>query len=100
MYGQRDEPYTVLSRLSARLETSLAPDVVLPAIVETTAQALKLPYAAILLDSRESQVLGSEYPDLSEKWKQALDLNHFPILFQGEVLGELACNPCVNERLN
>jgi signal transduction histidine kinase len=93
MYGQRDEPYTVLSRLSARLETSLAPDAVLPAIVETTAQALKLPYAAILLGSGESQALGAEYPDHSERWKQAVDLIHFPILYQGEVLGELVVAP-------
>ena len=93
MYGQRDEPYTVLSRLSARLETSLAPDAVLPAIVETTAQALKLPYAAILLGSGESQALGAEYPDHSEKWKQAVDLIHFPILYQGEALGELVVAP-------
>jgi signal transduction histidine kinase len=93
MYGQRDEPYTVLSRLSARLETSLAPDAVLPAIVETTAQALKLPYAAILLGSGESQALGAEYPGHSEKWKQALDLIHFPILYQAETLGELVVAP-------
>ena len=93
MYGQRDEPYTVLSRLSARLETSLAPDTVLPAIVETTAQALKLPYAAILLGSGQSQALGAEFPGHSEKWKQVVDLIHFPILYQGEALGELVVAP-------
>jgi signal transduction histidine kinase len=93
MYGQRDEPYAVLSRLSARLETSLAPDAVLPTIVETTAQALKLVYAAILLGSGESQALGAEYPGHSEKWKQAVDLIHFQILYQGETLGELVVAP-------
>jgi signal transduction histidine kinase len=93
MYGQRDEPYTILSRLGARLETSLTPDLVLPAIVETTVQALKLPYAAILISSGESQVLGDEYPNHSEKWNQAVDLIHFPILYQGEVLGELVVAP-------
>jgi signal transduction histidine kinase len=93
MYGQRDEPYTVLSRLSVRLEASLAPDTVLPAIVETTAQALKLPYSAILIGSGESQALGAEYPGHSEKWKMAVDLNHFPILYQGETLGELVVAP-------
>jgi signal transduction histidine kinase len=93
MYGQRDEPYTVLSRLSARLGTSLAPDAVLPAIVETTAQALKLPYAAILIGSDESPALGVEYPGHMEKWKQAVDLIHFPILYQGEALGELVIAP-------
>ena len=49
MYGERDEPYAVLSRLGERLEATLAPEAVLPAIVETVGEALKLPYAAIAL---------------------------------------------------
>jgi hypothetical protein len=47
MFGERDEPYAVLSRLGQRLEATLAPDAVLPMLTETVAQALKLPYAAI-----------------------------------------------------
>ena len=35
MYGERDEPYAVLSRLGQRLEGTLAPEAVLPAIVAT-----------------------------------------------------------------
>ena len=49
MYGERDDPYAVISRLGRRLEATLAPEAVLPTVVETIAQALKLPYAAILL---------------------------------------------------
>ncbi len=49
MYGERDEPYNVLSRLGQRLEATLEPKSVLPAVAETVAQALKLPYAAIAL---------------------------------------------------
>ncbi|MBO0793822.1 MAG: hypothetical protein J2P36_23120, partial [Ktedonobacteraceae bacterium] len=40
MYGDRDEPYQVISRLGQRLETTLAPETVLPTIVDTVAQAL------------------------------------------------------------
>src|SRR5258708_15880031 len=43
VYGERDEPYRVISRLGQRLEATLAPDAVLSIIVETVAQALKLP---------------------------------------------------------
>jgi hypothetical protein len=50
LYGERDDPYAVLSRLGQRLEAALAPNAVLPAIVETVKEALKLPYAAIALD--------------------------------------------------
>ncbi len=49
MYGERDDPYAVLSRLGERLKTADAPEAVLPTIVETAAQALKLPSAAISL---------------------------------------------------
>jgi len=49
MYGQRDEPYLVLSQLGQRLEATMVPETVLPTIVETVARALKLPYAAIAL---------------------------------------------------
>lgn len=47
VYGERDDPHAVLSRLGQRLEATLAADAVLPAIVETIAQALKLPHASI-----------------------------------------------------
>src|SRR5262249_33494600 len=46
LYGERDEPYAVVARLGQRLEGTLAPDAVLPTLVETAAQALKLPYVA------------------------------------------------------
>jgi signal transduction histidine kinase len=49
MYGERDDPYAVLSRLGGRLKNTDAPEAVLPAIVETAARALKLPHAAISL---------------------------------------------------
>jgi two-component system, NarL family, sensor kinase len=55
MYGERDEPYAVLSRLGRRLETTLAPHAVLPTIVETVQDALKLPYVAIALASAGPQ---------------------------------------------
>src|SRR5919202_3235954 len=48
--GQRDEPYTVLSRFGQRLGASLPPEAVLPTIVQTVAEALKLPYAAIAFE--------------------------------------------------
>ena len=43
MFGERDAPYRLLSHLGSRLEATLTADSVLPTIVETVAQALKLP---------------------------------------------------------
>ncbi|MBI3163856.1 MAG: GAF domain-containing sensor histidine kinase [Chloroflexi bacterium] len=49
MYGERNDPYKVLSQLSQHLESTRIPDSILSTTVETIAQTLKLPYAAILL---------------------------------------------------
>jgi signal transduction histidine kinase len=55
LYGERDDPYAVISRLGQRLEATLAPEAVLPTIVETVAQALKLPYVAIALATPQNR---------------------------------------------
>lgn len=61
VYGERDDPYTVLARLGQRLEATLAPAAVLPTIVETIAQALKLPYAAIALKQDDEFAVVASY---------------------------------------
>jgi signal transduction histidine kinase len=61
MYGERDDPYTVLSRLSQQLKTTLAPTAVLPSIAEAVAQTLKLPYVAIALQQHDELVIAAEY---------------------------------------
>lgn len=47
LYGQRNEPFEVLALLGQRLEQTIPPHAVYPALVETVARALRLPYAAI-----------------------------------------------------
>ena len=59
VYGERDDPYGVLSRLGSRLEATLVPEKVLPTIVETVAQTLKLPYVAIALLPEEPPFTGT-----------------------------------------
>src|SRR5215203_197876 len=61
LYGERDDPSAVTSRLGRRLEATLAPEAVLPTVVETIAEALRLPYAAILLKEGEGFRSGASY---------------------------------------
>ena len=61
MYGERDDPYAMLSRLGRRLEATIVPERVLPTVVETIAQALKLPYAAILLKEGDGYRTAAAY---------------------------------------
>lgn len=83
MYGERDEPYKVISRLGERLEATLAPDAVLPSIVATVREALRLPYAAIALprDGAFRVEAGSGEPPA--------DLLRMPLSYQGETVGQL-----------
>jgi signal transduction histidine kinase len=83
MYGERDTPYQVISRLGRRLEATLAPDAVLSTIVETVAQALKLPYAAITLRRDDQYAVAAAYGTAREP------LTRLPLVHQAELLGEL-----------
>ena len=60
-YGERDDPYMVLSRLGRRLEATISPEAVLPAIVEDIARALRLPQVAIWLADGQTLRLGASY---------------------------------------
>src|SRR5450755_227700 len=87
MYGDRDDPYRVIVRLGQRLEATLAPDAMLPVIVETVAQALKLPYAAIALNHDAGLSIAACYGTPSG------GLVHLPLVYQGEQIGELVLAP-------
>jgi signal transduction histidine kinase len=89
LYGERDDPYALLSRLGQRLEATLAPEALLPAIVETTGQALKLPYVAILIRQGDALHLAAAYgmaPDPAT-------LVRLPLVSHTERVGELALAP-------
>lgn len=88
MYGERDIPNKVISRLGQRLEIALAPEAVLPTVVETVAQALKLPYAAITLKQGDAYVLSAAYGKEPEE-----DLFRLPLVYQNEQIGELMLAP-------
>jgi signal transduction histidine kinase len=90
MYGHRDDPYKVLSGLGERLETTLAPNAVLPAIVESVSQALKLPYAAITLkrNTEGEPVRVAEYGK-----KSVGEPLIVPLSYQQETVGELIVSP-------
>ena len=87
MYGERDDPYAVTSRLGRRLEATLAPEAVLPTIAETIAPALKLPYAAILLKEGEDLRTAAAYG--SPKG----ETNTWPLVYQREEIGRLVIAP-------
>ncbi len=103
MYGERDDPYAVLARLGSRLEATLVPEKVLPTIVDTVAQALKLPYVAIALIPEQQQLIGTATRTAGERvvlgeqegeivassGTPAPDLLRVPLVYQAETVGYL-----------
>lgn len=83
MYGDRDNPYAVLSNLNRRLESSLSPEAVLPAVVETIAKTLKLPYVAIALKQEDDFKISASYGSMGG------ECNQYPLIYQGETVGQL-----------
>jgi len=67
MYGERDDPYNVVARLGHRLEENLAPDKVLPTIVKTISEELKIPLASLWLVENEILRLGAVHGGIFEK---------------------------------
>ncbi len=88
MYGERDDPAIVLMRLSLRLDSALAPDTVLQTIVESLAQTLRLPYAAISLSYAD------EEPRLvSHFGLPPSEVVLLPLTYQTKRVGELSIAP-------
>ncbi|HEX6507249.1 MAG TPA: GAF domain-containing sensor histidine kinase [Chloroflexota bacterium] len=87
MYGERDEPYAVLSRLGQRLDDTLAPDTLLPTIVQTIAEALKLPYAALVLPQEGELALAASVGSPPPAPLRV------PLVHQGESVGQLLLAP-------
>ncbi len=83
MYGERDEPYSVLSRLANSLGQSATPNEVLPTIAETVSQALKIPYVSISIYGQGGDHL------VARVGQQQEDGLSFQLVYQAEVIGAL-----------
>jgi signal transduction histidine kinase len=103
LYGERDDPYAALARLSRRLEATLVPETVLPTIVETVAQTFKLPYVAIALLPEQRSLTApaarkagcmteaeAEAPDIVASYgAPTSDHVRVPLVYQSETIGYL-----------
>lgn len=87
MYGQRDDPYAVISALGQRLEGTLSPEAVLPSVVETVRDALTLPYVGIRLEHEGN---GSSAAASGAPGDRLLT---FPLVCRQETVGQLVVGP-------
>jgi len=91
MYGERDDPYAVLTKLGEQLEVTMEPQRVLPTIVESIAQTLKLPYVAIQLDGMQDGSTAASY-GLPSPESQA-NFTRIPLVYQDDSIGMLILAP-------
>ncbi len=86
LYGERDDPILVLTKLGKQLEATVAPEATLPTLAESMAQALRLPYVAILLKE------GAEFSLAAECGSKPASLHtceRFPLNYQNEPIGQI-----------
>lgn len=88
LYGQRDEPYVVLAGLGQRLRTTLDPAEILPAIVTTVREALKLSFVAI-----EAQQGAVSVRAAAAGEAPASEPLRLPLKYQSDVVGALLIAP-------
>ena len=87
MYGNRDDPVTVISELGRQMEHTAAPEESLATLVETIGRSLKLPYVAIA--TRE----GGGGAVVAASGTAQPDTLRLPLVYQSRQVGALLVTP-------
>lgn len=87
MYGAREDPYTVLSNLSQQMKSALVPNALLARIADAIAQALNLPYVALVLTHSDGTETTAAHGQPTEP------LVAWPLTYQSETVGRLLVAP-------
>ncbi|WP_370946734.1 histidine kinase [Amycolatopsis sp. cg5] len=83
LFGERTDPYHVVSSLAKRLEGVRAPAQQLDAMVETIGTQLRLSYVAIELDRTRGSEKAASFGE------PTADSHRLPLTYQGELVGQL-----------
>ncbi|MCA9860708.1 MAG: hypothetical protein KC438_13350, partial [Thermomicrobiales bacterium] len=85
LFGDRDDPYQVVRQLATDLSETVQPVEALRATVRTLTEALRLPYAAIVLEPGMLPVAAAGSPGTAEI--------PIPLTYQSQSVGELIVSP-------
>jgi signal transduction histidine kinase len=83
MYGDRDDPYRALARLSRRLESTIEPLAIPAAIVASVAEALRSPYVKLEIGPPDQVEMATSH---GEPAGESLSL---PLVYGAESVGRL-----------
>ena len=87
LFGERDDPAGVLTRLTSQLEAADSSGSLLSSLVETIATSLKLPYVALYLQEGESERLAVA------KGEHGAEVEAIPLFYQQDRVGNLVVAP-------
>ena len=93
MFGEREDPVSVLSTLGRKLEETVTPDEVLQSIVETVALSLKLPYVAVEFEGPHAIGMGASFGRSTDRCEE------LAISYQSERIGRLIVSPRAGEEV-
>jgi signal transduction histidine kinase len=85
VFGERNNPYEVISRLSAQLEANISPGTLLPGIAETVAQTLKLPYVSIAIKDGDRFRTDATWGQPSDQGR----ITTLPLVYGQETVGQM-----------
>jgi len=86
-YGDRLRPYEAITRVGRQLENAMLPDTVLPGLVASVVDALRVPYAAVELFDEAGWSMAAE------QGRAVGPVEEFPMTYQGERVGRLLVSP-------
>jgi signal transduction histidine kinase len=89
MYGERDDPVGMLTRLAKQNEMADDLETILPALVETVAVSLKFPYVAILLPGEN----GEAWKTAANVGKRPARVELVPLRYENREIGRLEVAP-------
>ncbi|BBH68632.1 hypothetical protein ACTI_53170 [Actinoplanes sp. OR16] len=89
LYGRRDDPYLILTRTGQHLRAVVDPLDVLPRLLTSLMDGLRVPYAAIALRALSS----ASEPLVFEQGRRSGEPVRFPMQAHGSVVGDLLVAP-------
>ena len=87
MFGQRDEPQVILTKLSQQIKSAILPEHLLRISTSTISKSLRVPYAAIVVRHGDSMLTRVEYGT------RGTSVQSFVLVHQNEAVGELVVGP-------
>jgi signal transduction histidine kinase len=94
VFGERHNPYAVISQFNQRLEANVSPNMLLPGIAETIAQALKLRYVSIALQDGDQLKTDAVYGQPADGGR----ITTLPLMVGQETVGQMVIGQGADDR--